>query len=356
MRNHRISIAAIVIGVLCLCLSGFMASSMVRALMLRNDIRMDPTIALPNGLDLGEILPGVPRTLKTSVRNVGQAPLEIYEIYTSCNITEAVVRDRTIPPGQETELTITYTPTYGVGQDVEVNVLFKTNDPTRQPLAVLTLFGHTLPGVRTFPGSICLGQITRGSVNEGQVVVATPHQDGPLEIEEIFSSVDGLTLSVSPSPGDGWTKLISSNGSFKIVDYRYVPTETGSISGKVRFILRSDVAKDLSVPFEATVVPAVRLIPRLLVLSDPGGPEDEQMLAGELLAEAPRPISDVQLKGDNPGLSLRWQRAECEEKARLVIGFARDSLVERNGIATIEVTYGVQKEELRLPWRIVQFN
>ncbi len=348
MYNRLINRAAILVGVLCVGVAGFLASSMVR-----DEVGKHPRIALPHGLELGEMLPGIPRTVKTSVRNVGRAPLEIYDLYSSCN-SEVEVRDKTVLPGQETRLTITFTPTFGVGQQVEVDVLFRTNDPTRQPVATLALFGYTSPGVRAFPSSICVGEIVRGSVKEGQLVVTTPHQRGLLEIEEISSSVEGLTLNVSPSAGDGWTKLISNNGAFKIVDYRYAPTEIGDVAGKVHFRLSSEVAEEFTVPFEAMVVPAVRLVPKLLVLGVSDNDDDGQRLVGKLLAEAPGPIHDVRLKGDNKYLSLQWQIGEDKKVAHLVVGFAPES--GHSGTVIIEVAYGNKREEVRLPWRLVRFN
>ncbi len=68
------------------------------------------------------------------VRNVGRGPLEILAVSTSCACTTAEVGSRRIPPGEATDLTVTYDPQAHDGATGEFMrvVYVRSDDPDTQ--------------------------------------------------------------------------------------------------------------------------------------------------------------------------------------------------------------------------------
>ncbi len=74
-----------------------------------------------------------------TVRNAGDAPLEIKAVSTSCGCTRAYINETVIPPGGEAELLVTFDPRL-----MEVEVLGKvyrevyvlTDDPAKPEVAI----------------------------------------------------------------------------------------------------------------------------------------------------------------------------------------------------------------------------
>jgi hypothetical protein len=74
------------------------------------------------------------------VRNVGRGVLEITGVSTSCGCTTATVDGRSLGPGEETDLTVTYDPQVHGGEtgDFLRVVYVRSNDPDA-PEASLTI-------------------------------------------------------------------------------------------------------------------------------------------------------------------------------------------------------------------------
>lgn len=60
-------------------------------------------------LDLGTLPIGEEKTVSFTLRNVGERPLIIYDVVTSCGCTAAKFEKAPIKPGKETAVTVTYT-------------------------------------------------------------------------------------------------------------------------------------------------------------------------------------------------------------------------------------------------------
>ena len=95
-----------------------------------------PDILLsPGQADLGEIPNGEIRRIQIEVRNIGEAPLRIIEVITTCGCTTANVEPSVIPSGASAILTIVFdSGAHGpefVGS-VQRQVVLVTNDPDEE--------------------------------------------------------------------------------------------------------------------------------------------------------------------------------------------------------------------------------
>jgi len=98
--------------------------------------------------DLGDINPDEGNRVETfSVKNTGDAPLNIISVSTSCGCTEAEVESEEILPGEQTKLTVTYDPSVhpGLTGKIERVVYIKSNDPLQKEIE-LGLIGNALEG------------------------------------------------------------------------------------------------------------------------------------------------------------------------------------------------------------------
>lgn len=62
-----------------------------------------------HSLELGTLAVSEEKTVSFTLRNVGERPLIIYDVVTSCGCTAAKFEKAPIKPGNETEITVTYT-------------------------------------------------------------------------------------------------------------------------------------------------------------------------------------------------------------------------------------------------------
>lgn len=100
-----------------------------------------------NSFDLGDINPDEGNRIETFfIKNIGDAPLKIISVSTSCGCTEAEVESEEILPGEQTKLTVTYDPSVhpGLVGKIKRVVYIKSNDPSNKEVE-LELVGNSLP-------------------------------------------------------------------------------------------------------------------------------------------------------------------------------------------------------------------
>ncbi|MBU0702422.1 MAG: DUF1573 domain-containing protein [Chloroflexi bacterium] len=92
-----------------------------------------PQLDMPSiSQDFGRIYEQWDVTHIFAVQNTGDADLQISNLVTSCGCTTAELLSNVIPPGQRTDLTVTFDANYHETQgEVTRLVWFATNDPTQ---------------------------------------------------------------------------------------------------------------------------------------------------------------------------------------------------------------------------------
>jgi Protein of unknown function (DUF1573) len=89
----------------------------------------------PESFDFGNVLPD--RTLRKefTIRNFGNAPLELEKVSTTCGCTAALAGTKRVEPGGSTPLQVTFQTRRFSGK-VERRVLVRSNDPETPLLEV----------------------------------------------------------------------------------------------------------------------------------------------------------------------------------------------------------------------------
>lgn len=89
----------------------------------------------PESWDFGRTLKNRSLEKRFTIRNVGDAPLVIDRITTTCGCAAALLDEKTLKPGQSAELRVTFQ-TEGLEGRVERKVLLRSNDRQRDPLEI----------------------------------------------------------------------------------------------------------------------------------------------------------------------------------------------------------------------------
>ncbi len=91
----------------------------------------------PERFDFGDVLPGKTLRKEFTIRNFGNAPLELENVSTTCGCTAALAGAKRVEPGGSTSLRVTFETRRFSGK-VERKVLVRSNDP-RTPLLEVKL-------------------------------------------------------------------------------------------------------------------------------------------------------------------------------------------------------------------------
>jgi hypothetical protein len=165
----------------------------------------------PKNLDFGKMKQGTELRKILTVRNVGDADLTITQVRASC--TECLVdkiEKTTLPPGEQTELPVTYSATAAPGKQT-ANITFHSNDADeplkRVYLAIEIVKPDAKPRIQTLPEQIELGIARLGKPVTVPVVIQNIG-DGDLKLTE-FVCGPGVILSAVPE------KAISPEARFE---------------------------------------------------------------------------------------------------------------------------------------------
>lgn len=96
-----------------------------------------PRLAVPElaasdyTLNFGKIPNTATITRNLTIKNIGKKPLEIGAVQSSCGCTAALVSDKTVPPGGETQVRVNFDPTGYQMNNTLVNawITISSNDP-----------------------------------------------------------------------------------------------------------------------------------------------------------------------------------------------------------------------------------
>lgn len=131
--------------------------------------------------NIGTIWWGDPAETQLVIKNVGDAPLTIEHVKTSCGCTVAQPNKSLLAPGESDSVKLTYNTRKGVVK-VSQNVTVTTNDPQR-PSVVIPVHGEVRPLFNATPTSaIAFNQISTES-KLTQTVELTSAYDKPLHLK-----------------------------------------------------------------------------------------------------------------------------------------------------------------------------
>ncbi len=134
-----------------------------------------------------------------SVRNQGTADLTVAFLDKSCQCTDVTLSRLQVPPGETTEITLTWQPST-FHQEFQQTARFQTNDPSRIELD-LTVKGKVQQVVQTVPRALSFDNVTVGQARELTFHVFG-YRDPDLAVDRIetldAATADSFATEVEP--------------------------------------------------------------------------------------------------------------------------------------------------------------
>src|SRR5690606_33503406 len=117
--------------------------------------------------DFGTIPNDKPTTKEMPVRNVGNAPLELLNVSSSCGcaVAELKPEDKTVPPGGQVPIRITFSPNRIPGFDSTKLVTIQSNDPANRTMKI-KVQTKIEPEFQIEPGILDFGALNKGEAKQ----------------------------------------------------------------------------------------------------------------------------------------------------------------------------------------------
>jgi hypothetical protein len=164
------------------------------------DPKLRPRVFVEDGttFDFGVMARNERRSHVFRVRNQGTADLSLAFIDKSCQCTDVTLSRLTVPPGEISEITLTWQPS-SFNPEFQQTARFTTNDPSRIELD-LTVKGLVAEMVQVSPRGLTFGEITLGQAREQTFTVS--YREAGVEVSrvEITDPATGEHLRVEPGP------------------------------------------------------------------------------------------------------------------------------------------------------------
>lgn len=195
--------------------------------------------------NFGQVFQGEKVSHTFSFRNLGDGPLLIQKVRTSCGCTAALLSEMEVPAGEEGEIETTFDSGRFRGQ-VTKTVYLYTNDPV-QPVAQFHIRGKVQPEIEQDPDRINLG-------------VMTPEVEKVARVELINRGHDEITLSaVDVTAVELQAELtetvLGPGQKGEIVVHALPRAGTSRLNGYVLVQTSSSATPQLRIPVHGSVAP-----------------------------------------------------------------------------------------------------
>lgn len=131
--------------------------------------------------DFGKVKQGDILSHEFVFKNVGEAPLSILRVRTSCGCTAALVSEKKIEPGKEGRIKVTFN-SGGYAEKIVKSIYVDSDDPNRSNLELLVSAEIEVPPkpkIKVDPYNLDLGLLLEGEELRGKVTIKN---EGELEL------------------------------------------------------------------------------------------------------------------------------------------------------------------------------
>lgn len=210
-----------------------------------------PRLEVVQELDFGSIWHGEPCELSIDLKNVGDAPLEIVEVRSSCGCTTGTPEKMRLEAGESTPLRVTYDTKRGV-RSVTQNLTIITNDPGQRE-RVVAIRGEVKNVYDGLPANnLVLGMVPFDADIERSL--------------ELVSNMDeSVILRLGPTPAgapfDARLEPIEQGRRYRLVIRTRPPMKVGPVSEKIEIATTNLRFPTLTVPVNGRVMEHVGIVP-----------------------------------------------------------------------------------------------
>ncbi len=207
--------------------------------------------------DFGEMEAGSEQTHTFTITNEGDADLVIQDVKTSCGCTVATPDDKTIEPGESTELPATLKVPQRSGP-TRKTITISSNDPER-PMLKLSVGGTTIVKVEVQPRVIAFQQLEQDEQATQTAAIWTDREDVTFDITGASVDSEHFTIETTPvEPGKRYEISVSTNP----------PLPTSRAMGRAFIRTNVEGAEEHVLQIVANVLGKLNVTPNRLILNE----------------------------------------------------------------------------------------
>lgn len=321
----------ILFALLTACLSSGVLTAQAETKLPR--LQVDQSI-----FDFGKVMQGTQVVHDFTLRNVGDAPLEIDKVQPSCGCTAVASVTDVIEPGAEVQLRSTFDTSGFYGYKVKTIRVF-SNDPT-QASTVLSLRGTVQRDVEVSPPRVYFGAVDKGR-SPTKSLTLTRAAGSKIQIGEVTSHSDKLTVSVEELKAGGKKVSVTLSDQLPV----------GTFRSRLSVKTSSDKNPVITVPVFAKIQGDLRLTPLDVSFGLHEGPL-ESALEEEVLLEnhGDVPVSVTGVSSDSPLVSATVAELEKGKRYQILVQVAAQAQGTVRAVLTIETDHPDRdQQQLNLP-------
>lgn len=180
-----------------------------------------------------------------TIRNSGDAPLQIKQLNASCGCTAAKPSSSLIPPGRSGEIQVTFDSTNFSGH-VQKSVTMTTN-AGKAPSYTFNLDGKITEALQVTPRQLNLGQIGAGATKQASITVTNAGVSG---VKLLAVNVSSASLQIKANIKKGELKPGETGTIELTITAR---PEAKVLSGYLHIVTSDKHKKEITVPVYASV-------------------------------------------------------------------------------------------------------
>jgi hypothetical protein len=155
-----------------------------------------------NHFKFGSVTQGSVVEHKFEIQNIGNEPLLVHSVETSCGCTAAIPPGGAILPGSSAAVTVAFD-TSGFSGAKEKTVIVFTNDPEQKDL-LLKISGEVQVGIEFSPKRIDVGEVRKSDSSINRIVYISIPNDSEKELLDVVSNSEAILIkdkTIQPKSG-----------------------------------------------------------------------------------------------------------------------------------------------------------
>lgn len=205
--------------------------------------------------DFGQAEPGSNVTHQYIIKNAGDLSLELKRVQPSCGCTIVKTSQQYIKPGETSTIDASLNLTGRSGHQ-DKHIIIESNDP-QTPTMILNLHGDVKQDIMISPDRLTPGQIRNDKPVEMDVMFSNTSA-ADVHVKKAQSTTTNLTIEVSE---------LEAGKRYRIHVKTVAPLPPGPVDGIIQIITDYPGRPVFEVPFSATVMGPIVVVPPQILLS-----------------------------------------------------------------------------------------
>jgi transcriptional regulator len=239
--------------------------------------------------DFGEKWAGEPAETTITLRNVGDAPLEVTEVKSSCGCTVAKVKKTLFQPGESEDVKVTYN-TKKRTEKVSQRIRVHSNDPTN-PVTVIEVKGRVKQLINISDArGLNFGPIGRDDVLTKSVEIECAYTEPlKLKLKEMSSKQFAVQL-----------EEIEAGKRYRLTATTKPPLPDGPIRASAQLLTETELVPEVAVPIWGSVQAPVAVTPQALYVANQADKPTQRVV--RVTSRRDKPLKVTSITASDPAI------------------------------------------------------